>query len=71
MEVYKDWKSEDNRPDKLGEYSAVHRMRIDPAKVGGIHVFRPWGWRVALVLSEDIKHAIEAASLTGIRFIEV
>jgi hypothetical protein len=49
---------EDSRPDKLGEYRAVHRMRIDPAKVGDARIFRPWGW-------------IEAAGLSGTRFIEV
>lgn len=28
------WKPEDNRPDKLGEYRAVHGMRIDASGVG-------------------------------------
>jgi hypothetical protein len=65
------WRPEDNQPEKLGEYSAVHRMRIDPAKVGDAHVFRPWGWRVALIVSEEIKEALEAAGLTGTRFVEV
>ena len=65
------WKPEDNRPDKLGEYCAVHRMRIDPAKAGDARVFRPWGWRVALVISEELKLAIENAGLTGTRFVEV
>jgi hypothetical protein len=65
------WKPEDNQPDKLGEYSAVHRMRIDPAKVGDARIFRPWGWRVALIIAEDIKQAIEASGLSGARFVEV
>jgi hypothetical protein len=39
-------------------------------KVGDARVFRPWGWRVALVVSEDIKEALEAAGLTGTRFVE-
>lgn len=65
------WKPEDNRPDKLGEYRAVHRMRIDPTKVGAARVFRPWGWRVALIVSEDLKQAIEAAKFSGARFVEV
>jgi hypothetical protein len=65
------WKPEDDRPDKLGEYRAVYRMRIDPAKVADARVFRPWGWRVALIISEDIKLAIESASLSGAWFVEV
>jgi hypothetical protein len=65
------WKPEDNRPDKLGEYRAVHGMRIDPASVGDARLFRPWGWRVALIVAEDIKQAIESNGLTGPRFVEV
>lgn len=65
------WKPEDNRPDKQGEYRAVHRMRIDPSKAGSTRVFRPWGWRVALIIAEDIKRAIESAGFTGTRFVEV
>lgn len=65
------WTPEDNRPDKLGEYRAVHRMRIDPTKAGGFRIFRPWGWRVALIISRDVKEAIEAAGFVGSRFVEV
>jgi hypothetical protein len=65
------WKPEDNRPDKLGEYRVVAGMRIDPAKVGDARVFRPWGWTVALIISEDLKQAMEAEGITGTRFVEV
>jgi hypothetical protein len=65
------WKPEDGRPDRAGEYRAVHGMRIDPAKVGDAKVFRPWGWTVALIVSEDIKEALVRAGVTGVRFTEV
>ncbi len=65
------WKPEDNRPDKLGEYRVVSGLRVDPNKVGDTRIFRPWGWRVALILSEDLKQALEAEGLTGTRFVEV
>ncbi len=65
------WKPEDNRPDKLGEYRAVYGMRIDPSKVRDARIFRPWGWRVALIISEDLKQAIESSGLTGTRFVDV
>lgn len=45
-------------------------MRIDPAKVGDARIFRPWGWTVALVVSEDLKNAMEEAGLTGTKFEE-
>jgi prolyl-tRNA synthetase len=46
-------------------------LRIDPTKVEGAHIFRPWGWRVALLVSEDVKEALEREGLTGTRFTEV
>ncbi len=65
------WKPEDNRPEKLGQYRAVYGLRIDPTQVGNARIFRTWGWRVALIISEDLKVAMEAARISGTRFIEV
>jgi len=65
------WTPEDGRPDKIGKYRAVYGMRIDPSKVGGAKVFRTWGWSVALVVSGEIKDALEAAGITGLEFKEV
>jgi hypothetical protein len=65
------WTPEDEQPEKVGEYQVVSGMRIDPAKVGDARVFRPWGWPVALVISEDLKQALEAEGITGTRFVGV
>jgi hypothetical protein len=65
------WKPEDGQPEKIGEYRVVAGMRIDPTKVGDARIFRPWGWRVALIISEDLKQAMEAEGITGTRFVEV
>ncbi len=65
------WMPEDDRPDKLGEYRVVAGLRIDPTKVGDARIFRPWGWKVALVISEDLKQAMEAEGITGTRFVAV
>ena len=65
------WTPEDEQPERVGEYSAVHGMRIDPARVGDAKVFRPWGWPVALIVSEDIKDALERAGVTGLKFEDV
>jgi hypothetical protein len=64
------WKPEDGAPDRVGEYRLVERMRIDPSKVGGARIFRTWGWPV-LVVSEDLKEAMEREEITGTRFTEV
>ncbi|MGE6764078.1 imm11 family protein, partial [Corallococcus interemptor] len=65
------WMPEDGQPEKVGEYRVVSGMRIDVAKVGNAKVFRPWGWTLALIVSEDIKDALERANVTGVRFEEV
>ncbi|MFY0524531.1 imm11 family protein [Archangium gephyra] len=65
------WKPEDGQPKKVGTYRAIYDMRIDPTKVEGARIFRPWGWLVAIIVSQDIKEALEQEHVTGIKFIEV
>ena len=64
------WKPEDGRPEKVGKYRFVAGMRIDPTRVGDARIFRTWGWDIALIVSEDIKQAIESEGLSGARFVE-
>ncbi|XXF79142.1 hypothetical protein P2318_05155 [Myxococcaceae bacterium GXIMD 01537] len=65
------WTPEDGRPEKVGKYRDVRGMRIDPTQVGDAKVFRPWGWAIALIVSEDIKEALERMGATGMEFQEV
>jgi hypothetical protein len=65
------WKPEDGRPEKTGNYRAVHGMRIDPSQIGDAKVFRPQGWLVVLLVSEEIKEALERIGATGTKFKEV
>ncbi|MFL5348262.1 MAG: imm11 family protein [Hyalangium sp.] len=65
------WTAEDGQPDLVGEYRVVAGLRIDPTKVGDARVFRPWGWPVALIVSEDIKGAMEDTGATGTKFADV
>ncbi|RYZ33272.1 MAG: hypothetical protein EOO71_42380, partial [Myxococcaceae bacterium] len=65
------WRPEDGRPEKTGKYRSVSGMRIDPTQVGDAKVFRTWGWTIALIVSEDIKDALERAGITGMKFEEV
>ena len=46
-------------------------MRIDKEKVGNAKVFRPEGWSGTLIVSGEIKDAMEALGATGTRFQEV
>ncbi len=65
------WTPEDGRPDRVGQYRDVDGMRIDPPQVGDAQVFRTWGWSIALIVSEDIKLALERIRATGVRFTPV
>ena len=65
------WTPEDGLPHKVGKYLLVHDMRIDKAKVGDAKVFRPEGWAGSLIVSEDIKTALERVGATGVKFEEV
>ncbi|MGZ3461063.1 MAG: imm11 family protein, partial [Archangium sp.] len=65
------WTPADGLPEKVGMYFSVFGMRIDPTKVGDAKVFRTWGWTGALIVSEDIKQALERVRATGMKFEEV
>jgi hypothetical protein len=64
------WEPKHGQPEKVGEYRYVRGMRIDPTKVEGARIFRPWGWTLTLVVSEDLKEALEREGLTGTKFTE-
>ncbi|MCP3099864.1 hypothetical protein LZ198_13395 [Myxococcus sp. K15C18031901] len=57
--------------ERIGEYWSVSGLRIDKSKVGAARVFRTWGWGPALIVSEDIKDALEANGIFGGKFSEV
>ncbi|GHH04096.1 DUF1629 domain-containing protein [Comamonas sp. JC664] len=65
------WHEEDGRPEKVGHYRDVYGMRIDAAKVGNAKVFRTEGWTIALIVSADIKLALERIGATGVKFTPV
>ncbi|WP_434387662.1 imm11 family protein [Melittangium boletus] len=65
------WMPEDGRPEKVGQYQDVHGMRIDPSKVVGAKVFRPWGWRGSLLVAEEVKEALVRSGASGLVFQDV
>lgn len=65
------WTPEDGVPHKVGQYKSVRGMRIDPTKVGDARVLRPEGWPGSLIVSREIKDALERSGATGVKFEEV
>jgi hypothetical protein len=66
------WTEEEGGPPEgWGAYSAIFGMRIRVRPAGTAKVFRPWGWPFALIVTEEIKDALEKVGATGMRFMEV
>jgi hypothetical protein len=65
------WTAEDGVPHKVGQYASVRDLRIDKAKVGDARVLRPEGWAGTLIVSEELKDALERLGATGVKFEEV
>ncbi len=64
------WTPEDGEPELVGKYQNVRGLKVDPARMGDVGICRPWGWTVALIVSERVKLAMENAGITGTRFRE-
>ncbi len=65
------WQPEDGLPDKVGTYYAVDDLHIDKSRVGEAKVFRLDGLPGTLIVSGDIKDALERIGATGPKFTEV
>jgi hypothetical protein len=57
---FQKWTERDNRPDRLGHYRSVTKLRLDTTRISeSDHIFRLAGWEVTLVVSEKLKQVIE------------
>lgn len=57
------------RPDKVGQYRSFGKLCIDSNLVGGFEVFRPWGWRVVLIVSDRARKVAESIGVKGSIFL--
>jgi hypothetical protein len=66
------WLPGDHRPDLVGQYRMVPRLIVDPTRVpADAHFFRIAGWRVALIVSQSVKDAMETQGCFGAKFCSV
>lgn len=56
------------RPDLAGQYSGFYKLRIDPKRAKGKHIFRLAKSRSDIIVSEEVKRRFEVAGLTGAVF---
>jgi len=62
------WTLQDHRADLAGEYRAISHLMIDPSRTEGSHIFRLWGSEIRLIVSEEVKRALEPIENLGIVF---
>lgn len=64
------WTKDDYRADLAGQYRQVTKLVLDPTSVPvNAHCFRVEGWLVALIVSEEVKEAMESVGCMGAKFI--
>ncbi len=59
---------DDPVPEYEGEYNWIYGLRIDASKTEGAQVFRLKKFKIAFVVSEDIKKALEGVGNLGVSF---
>lgn len=63
------WKRRDHRPDLTGTYHSMTRLTLRTGVIPPrTHFFRVRGWEVALIVSEELKVAMEAVGCRGATF---
>jgi hypothetical protein len=65
------WTEEDGVPEKIGQFSSMDHLVIDPMVVGSHDCFRPIGWEVAMLVSERVKATFEQLGIRGASFYPV
>lgn len=66
------WTEKDHRADLAGQYRMVTKLRVDPDRIpSDANFFRIEGWRIALIVSEKIKLAIQTHGGLGAKYAEV
>lgn len=62
------WTPADGRPEKVGQYRMFSDLVLDASKLEGEHIARVREWMVTLVVSEELKDALQETGTTGIVF---
>jgi hypothetical protein len=65
------WTPEDEEPEKVGQIRSVRELHLDKSRIGDAQIFRPEDWDVEIIVSEEIKEALERIQASGVTFTEV
>ncbi len=63
------WTEQDHRADLAGQYRMVTKLLLDTARIpDDARMFRVEGWLIALIVSEEVKVAMERVGCFGAKF---
>jgi hypothetical protein len=66
------WTKDDHRPELAGHYRMVVGLKVRSNEIPpDAHFFRVARWKVALIVSEHVKLAMERTGCRGARFVDV
>jgi len=66
---FKKWTKDSIRSDKEGQYEWVINLTVDPSQIpSDAHIFRIQGWKIAIIVSEQTKEAMESCGCLGAKF---
>jgi hypothetical protein len=66
------WTEKDHRPEFAGQYRMVTKLKLDRKRIPpDAHFFRIEGWRIALIVSQAVRRAMETSGCLGAIFQDV
>lgn len=65
------WNEGDGRPEKVGQFRMITKLKINDDLGINSHLFRVAGWPIALIVSAKLKQLLEKFKVSGIVFAPV
>jgi hypothetical protein len=62
------WTPRDGRPDKVGQYRMITTLRVDRVQAAGKQIFRCEGWKIVVIVSEQLKDLFDRNRISGVCF---
>ena len=69
--LFTKWTDDDGRPDKTGKFRMVVKLAINNSGLDNIHLFRIEDWKVALIISSELREELDNAGVDGIVYTPV
>jgi len=65
------WTKDDHRADLASQYRMISRLRVDSNRAAETPIFRLGGYKIVVIVSDEIRDVFVAARISGVRFAAV